>query len=92
MITSPKQPASAAKPERSDLIFVQVYLERTRTAQTLRRLRDKRKNPWTPDSEALLDAAIVIESDAERCTREAMRRGQLLYCHPSTTVLQGGAA
>lgn len=92
MITSPKQPASAAKPERSDLIFVQVYLERTRTAQTLRRLRDKRKNPWSPDGEALIDAAIALEIEATRCANEAMNRGQLLFCHPGTTVLQGGAA
>lgn len=85
-------PTSTQLPPWHSLIFVQIFLKRTRTAQTLRRLRVKRKNPWSPDAEALLDAAIALESDAERCAREAMQRGQLLYCHPGTTVLQGGAA
>lgn len=78
--------------ESASLVFVQVYLERTRTAKVLRRLRDKRKNLWSTEADALLDAAIHLESDADRCAREAMHRGQLLYCHPGTTVLQGGAA
>lgn len=92
MSTSTQQPARIALERERSMIFVRVFLERTRTAQTLRRMRDKRKNPWSPEADALLDAAIALESDAERCAREAMLRGQLLYCHPGTTVLQGCAA
>lgn len=92
MPTSTQQPARLTRSERDSLIFVQIYLERTRSAQILRRLRNKRKNQFSAEADALLDAAIVIEHDANRCLKEALHRGQLLFCSPGTTVLQGGAA
>lgn len=76
----------------TEYIFVRVFLGRCKTAETLLRLREKRKNPYTDDAEAMLDAAIVLKSDAERCVNEALKRGQLLFCVAGTTVLQGGAA
>ena len=91
MSTSTQQIARPTRSERDSLIFVQVFLDRIQTAETLRRLRNQRKNQFSAEANALLDAAIVIERDANRCVNEALQRGQLLFCAPGTTVLQGGA-
>lgn len=83
---------SPTRADRVSLIFVRCFLDRTRAAQTLRHLRDRRKNKWTLEADALLDAAIVLENEADSHAKEALRRGQLLFCHPDTTALEGGAA
>jgi hypothetical protein len=76
----------------SNYIFVRVFLERCKTVEVLRRMRTKRKNLWSDDAEALLDSIVMMENDAERLVKEALRAGQLLFCFEGTKVLEGGAA
>lgn len=93
MSTTPQQPTACQTRERySNLIFVRVFLDRCKTAEALRRMRNKRKNLWSEDAEALLDSIIMMENDAERCVKEARSRGHLLFCFEGTNVLEGGAA
>lgn len=93
MSTTTQQPtACQTREQHSNLIFVRVFLDRCKTAEALRRMRNKRKNLWSEDAEALLESIIVMETDAERVIKEARIQGQLLFCFEGTTVLKGGAA
>jgi hypothetical protein len=77
--------------QRRKYIYVRLALEFQRDAAVLFKLY-KRRADGGRDRRSLWNGHYLLDSEASRCVRAAIERGQLLFCFEGTTVLQGGAA
>jgi len=79
-------------PNGSSLIYVELAMEAAESSEILAKMRYKRKLQDTPESHAIWNGSWELRTKAHRCVAIATKRGQLLFCFPSTTVLQQGGA
>lgn len=79
-------------PSGRSLIHVEVALSTQRNAATLLKMWAKRKTAGNAVDQALWDGYWYTNTKANQEFRDATELGQLLFCFPDTTVMQGGAA
>ncbi len=84
-------PRRLTRAERDHYWSVISYMKAIANAAILRALNERRKNcdaTW----EALWDGEHALLAKAKDMAEHARNCGQLLFCFPETTLLQGGAA